>query len=118
MRGLSGWVGPGGLGNAASAPAPSALTDKATSSLRVALMMMTGSGLVDMIRRVASKPSITGMFASIRTISGRKRMISRKASAPLWATHTDGESRCLLEDMAQMLDGYWGIVCNQDMDGR
>ena len=81
-----GLPGPAGFARTVRAPASIALNDQATSSGSTALIMTMGVGVSRMMRRVASKPSITGICTSIVTRSGARRAVSRTASAPLTAS--------------------------------
>ncbi len=81
-----GLAGPNGFARTVRAPASIALNDQATSSGWTALIITMGVGVSRMIRRVASKPSITGICTSIVTRSGASRAVSRTASAPFTAS--------------------------------
>ena len=84
-----GAAGPRGLRRAASAPASSARTDwPASAGSSPPETTTIGAGCSRMMRRVASRPSMPGIWTSMVITSGCSRWASRMASAPLVASPT------------------------------
>ena len=87
----SGCSRPSGFSMQATAPASIASNATTTSFvLEAALHTMMGSGVVSMMRRVASNPSTRGMLMSMSTTSGRS---ARTKSIAAWPSATSPTTR-------------------------
>ena len=85
----SGCPMPADLGSTASAPASTARKAITVSPMSgVPLTMTIGVGRLSMIRRVASNPSILGMWISMVITSGLLRSTACSASSPFDAVAT------------------------------
>ena len=84
-----GTPGPTGFDMTLTAPARSASSDVAISRVATeVLTMTTGVGTSNMMRLVASKPSMPGMTTSMTMTSGRSLRASETASSPSFASPT------------------------------
>ena len=84
-----GEAGPSGFATTVRAPAAVASRERFTAELDVAEVTITiGAGARDMICRVASSPSIPGMYTSIVISDGRIRWAASTAASPLAACPT------------------------------